>query len=86
MNALVKRTAIGHFLDVGSCGKYLLAAGDDHDANFLIAVKLLHRQAEIFDQAIGKRVQSLRPIQRHHRNRAVFFDDDILEIHSGWSF
>ena len=81
LNHGVEGTLVGHFFDVGAGGEDFVTAGDDDDAHFGVLVELLHGQRQIFDQAVGQRIERLRTVQSNHGDGAVFGDDDVFVIH-----
>jgi len=47
----------------------------------VIPIEFLHGQAQVFEEAVGQRVQLRRPVKGYDGYRVVFGDDDVLEVH-----
>jgi hypothetical protein len=60
----VGKAVFGHGADVGTGGKGLFAAGDDHAADGLVGIKGLERLAQFVHQLVVQRVELLGAVQR----------------------
>ena len=68
-----------HLLDVGAGRKGLVAAGHDDAADRIVSLEVVDGGRDLAKHAEGQRVEHLRAVQLDDADRALAFDDDVLE-------
>ena len=59
-------------IEVGTGGEVLALAGEDHHPRIDILAKGKRRRFDVFKMGVVQRIGLGRPVERHHRHRAIF--------------
>src|SRR5260370_1432750 len=77
----VDRSVVGHFTDICAGGERLVASSGQNDAPHIgIITRVLKGRFQFRDDCLVQRVEYTRPIERHIRNQALLFIENVFKL------